>query len=630
MYILGINAYHGDASAAILKDGILLAAAEEERFNRKKHTAGFPAAAVRFCLEEAGIGPSELDHVAIGRDPSANLLDKVLYTLGRGFSIARTVRDRMANAAKVRDLRSDLSAALGCDPGVFRARFHNVEHHLAHLASCFFVSPFDDAAICSLDGFGDFISTKWGTGKGNRISVDGQVGYPHSMGILYLATTQYLGFPHYGDEGKVMGLAPYGKPKYLPEFRDMVRLLKDGEFELNLDYFLHHREGISMSWDEGQPVVGRVWSDKFTEKLGAPREPKSAYDERVHDIASSLQAMLEEVYFHVVNALFERTKNPRLCLAGGVALNSVANGMLFDRSKFTDVFIQPAAGDNGISLGSAYYVWHQVLDKPRGFVMRHAYTGPEYDDARIAKAVGEKLSLDAGRVEGVRTGTVEPIVVETKHWIVASGAEEPVGVRVSYLAGDKLYDATVDEMLKGDVIGWFQGRMEFGPRALGNRSIVVDPRRTDMKDILNSRIKHREAFRPFAPSILEEATGDYFERSYPSPTMLMVYKIRPEKRDVIPAVNHVDDTGRLQTVRREDNERYWKLIKTFGDRTGVPVILNTSFNENEPIVNTPEEALNCFLKTQMDVMVMGNWFLRKQKIGAGVENPAEAKASASA
>ena len=581
MYILGINAYHGDAAAAITKDGKLVAAAEEERFNRFKHSAGFPAHAIRYCLEAAGIGVEDLDHVGISRDPSAHLHKKILFAAtrvaGRATSegVFSQIKDRLGNAAKVRDLRDELARVFGVSKKQLRARFHNVEHHRAHLASCFFVSPFERAALLSIDGFGDFISTMWAIGEGNSIEVLGQVEYPHSTGIVYTATTQFLGFPHYGDEGKVMGLAPYGRPRFIKEFRELIRTEENGQFRLNLDYFRHHTEGVEMSWDQGSPEIGRVFSDAFAQLFGPPRVAGAPLSDRERDIAASLQLRLEEVGFHVLNHLHERTGLTDLGLAGGVAYNSVMNGKILLNTPFQRLFIQPAAGDSGTALGVCYEIHNSILNGDRGEVMVGAYTGPEFSADEIRDALNHSElafeSYDDGQV--------------TKR--------------------------AAQDVADGLVVGWFQGRMEFGPRALGNRSIVVDPRRAEMKDILNDRIKKREPFRPFAPSILEERVDDYFEQTHPAPTMLMVYQIKEERRREIPAVTHVDGSGRLQTVSRAVNERYYQLISDFAELTGVPVVLNTSFNENEPIVCTPQQAIDCFLKTKMDVLYLGNFAARR-------------------
>ncbi len=574
MHILGINAYHGGASACLIHDGELIAAAEEERFRRIKYWAGFPSEAIRYCLAEGGISAYELDHVGISRDPSANLHKKVLFALSKRPSF-HLIRDRLANSAKVRDPRQALVEALQLDALALKAKFHHVEHHRAHMASAFFVSPFDEAAILSVDGMGDFVSTMWGVGRGNRLEVYDSINFPHSLGIFYTALTQWLGFPKYGDEGKVMGLAPYGQPVYLDQMRKIVRLQRDGTFELDLDYFVHHAEGVTMSWDDGAPTLGTIYSQKLVDLLGPSCEPRRPVTEQQQDVAASLQAMLEEAEFALVRMLQRKTGQKTLCMAGGVALNSAFNGKILPQTPFEDIYIHAAAGDAGTALGAAYYVYHQVLGQPRCYVMQHAYTGNGYSNAEIAQA------LDA-----------QNLSYET-------------------LDDDALCRRAASLIAEGNVVGWFQGRMEWGPRALGNRSILADPRRSDMKDMLNARIKHREPFRPFAPSILLEATGDYFDQSYPDPFMIKVYNVLPDKRSVIPAVTHVDGTGRLQTVERTANPRYWQLIKAFEHLTGVPVVLNTSFNENEPIVCTPQEAIDCFLRTRMDALVIGNHMVVK-------------------
>ena len=564
--ILGLNAYHGDAAAALVVDGQLVAAAEEERFNRIKHSAGFPQAAAAWCLEAAGLAPADVDHVAVSRDPRANLAHKLLGVV-RARPSARFVRARLANAARIRDVRGALAEALAVGPGDLRARFHAVEHHQAHVASAFLVSPFDAAAVLSVDGFGDFASTMLAAGRGNRFRVLGRVLFPHSLGIFYTAVSQWLGFRKYGDEGKVMGLAPYGRPVHLDRMRDVVRV-DDRLFTLGLEYFRHHRDGIDMTWGERTPTIGRLWSDRLVDVFGPAREPGAPLTPAHEDVAASLQAMLEDAYLHVLRSLHARTGLSAVCLAGGVALNAVANGRIRLETPFDDVYVQPAAGDSGTAVGAAVHVWNQELGRPRTFVMEHAYTGPEFSDEECRAAL-EAAGLSAERV-----------------------------------ADERLFPLVAERIAAGDVVGWFQGRMEFGPRALGNRSIVVDPRRAEIKDVLNARVKHREAFRPFAPSVLAEATGEWFEQDYPSPFMVLVYKTRADKRAVIPAVNHVDDTGRLQTVEERVNPRYWRLIKEFERLTGVPLVLNTSFNENEPIVITPAQAVDCFLRTPMDVLVL--------------------------
>jgi carbamoyltransferase len=582
MIILGLNAYHGDSSACIVVDGKLIAAVEEERFKRIKHWAGFPKEAIQYCLDEARATIEDIDHIAVNRNPNANLLKKAIFAFGKHPSLT-LIKDRLNNAARVRDIQSKLSEEFEIDPSKLKATIHNVEHHIAHLGSTYFVSPFDKAAVVSVDGFGDFVGTMWGTGEGNRLEVKDRIFFPHSLGLFYLSLTQYLGFPKYGDEYKVMGLSSYGKPSYLDKMRKIVRLDGNGHFKLNLDYFIHHSEGVTMTWEGGEPQMGSVFSREMENDLGPARKRDDSITEEYENIAASLQAMYEETFFHLLNHVYGKTKNRMLCLAGGCAMNSVANGKIFDKTPFQEIYIQAAAGDAGGALGAAFYVWHQILGHHRNFVMETSYWGPKFSEAEYSNELRSKN--DELKKQGC-----EIIKIENEN---------------------ELCQKTAAEIAAGKVVGWFQGRMEWGPRALGNRSIVVDPRRAEMKDVLNARIKRREPFRPFAPSILLEKTGEYFEKDYPDPFMIKVYPIRPEKRSVIPAVTHVDGTGRLQTVRREDNPLYWKVIKEFENMTHVPVVLNTSFNENEPIVCKPREALDCFLRTKMDVLVLGNYFIRR-------------------
>jgi carbamoyltransferase len=580
MIILGINAHHADAAAAIIVDGKLIAAAEEERFRRIKHWAGFPSVAIRYCLDEARVDLNDVDHIAVNRDPNARLFQRAKFILAKRPSIG-AIRKRLANRAKIVSLDEELRQAFSIE--TLKPVLHHVEHHRAHLASAYFVAPFDDAAVLSVDGFGDFVSSMWGVASRNKIEVLGEIGFPHSLGIFYTAMTQYLGFPHYGDEYKVMGLAPYGRPANIDAMRDIVHVQSDGTFRLNLDYFTHHSAGLDMVWQGGMPVIGPVYSQHLIDRLGPMRAPDDPMEQRHKDLAASMQAMFEEAFFALANALYEKTKNPRFCLAGGCGYNSVANGMVFDRSRFRDLYIQAAAGDAGGAIGAAYWVWNELLGNTKSFVMTHAYWGPEYDEVAIDESIeARRADLDAAAC------TIERVSDERD-----------------------LCRRTAAQIAEGDVVGWFQGRMEWGPRALGNRSIVCDPRRADMKDILNKKIKRRESFRPFAPSVLREAVGAWFETDYDVPFMLQVYQIREEKRALIPAVTHVNGSGRLQSVDEDQNARYYHLIEAFRDVTGVPLVLNTSFNENEPVVNTPAQALDCFLRTKMDLLVMGDVMIRR-------------------
>ncbi|HSS66538.1 MAG TPA: carbamoyltransferase C-terminal domain-containing protein [Gammaproteobacteria bacterium] len=581
VYVLGLNAFHADSSACLFKDGRLVAAAEEERFLRRKHWAGFPAESVRYCLEHADIDLRGVGHIAINSDPLSNLWRKLLRIMANP-GIAGQIAARIRNAKARLELESALDEAML--PGTFTGRVHRVNHHLAHLASAFLVSPFQEAVCVSVDGFGDFSSAAWGLGRGSDLRLDGQVRYPHSLGIFYQALTQYLGFPHYGDEYKVMGLAPYGEPRHLDAMRDIVRRGNGPGFELNLDYFTHHEGGFEYRWDGGLPVVGPLYSEKLTRRLGPARGEDQALEPHHKDLARSLQARYEEVLFGMLNSLHQRYGLDTLALAGGCAMNSVANGKIYAHTPFRRVYVQAAAGDAGGAIGAAAWACRRVMRGERPPPMEHAYWGPDYDDdalAAIIESMRPTLSQSDCRVRSIEDQS-------------------------------ELCGATAGAISEGLVVGWFQGRMEWGPRALGNRSIVCDPRRADMKDILNRKIKRRESFRPFAPSVMRDHVSEWFETEDDVPFMMQVFKIREEKRELIPAVTHVDGSGRLQTVTASSNPRYFHLIDAFHRRTGVPMILNTSFNENEPIVCTPEQAIDCFVRTDMDWLVLGSHLITRQ------------------
>lgn len=594
--ILGLNAYHGDASACLVVDGVIVAAAEEERFRRIKHWAGFPSEAIRYCMGEGGVTLAQIDHVAVNSDPRANLFRKVGYALKTRPDLS-LVLDRVRNQTRRHAIEAELAKAF--PESTFNGAIHRVEHHLAHLASAFLVSPFQEAVALSVDGFGDFCSAAWGVGKGSSISVDGRVYFPHSLGIFYQAITQYLGFPHYGDEYKVMGLAPYGEPRYLDAMRRILLLNADGSFRLDLAYFRHHKEKIVYEWSGGSPHVGTLFSPAIEDLLGPARTEDAPLEQRHRDIARSAQAMYEEAFFHLLHKLYDRYRLTDLTLAGGCAMNSVANGKVRRRSPFKRVYIQSAAGDAGGAIGAAMHVWNTLSGTAANgapsisalagdagvgrVVMEHAYLGPGFDDAAVAAL------LDARRED-----------LAAQNCAITRVADE-----------SELCRRTAEAIAGGLVVGWFQGRMEWGPRALGNRSIVCDPRRADMKDILNLKIKRRESFRPFAPSILREHVAEWFEEEDDVPFMMQVFQIREDKRPLVPAVTHVDGSGRLQTVHRQTNPRFYRLIEAFLEITRVPMVLNTSFNENEPVVCRPEEALDCFMRTKMDLLVIGNWMIRR-------------------
>lgn len=573
MYILGINAYHGDSSACILKNGELIAASEEERFRRIKHWAGFPSEAIKFCLGEAGIDITQVDYITISRDPSANIHKKVLHAAKNLVSI-KTLKSRLANTKKVASVKAELSTVFNVPEEKIKAEIKNIEHHRSHLASAFFASPFDESAILSIDGFGDFTSTMTATGKGKKITVLDTVIYPHSAGIFYTSLTQYLGFPHYGDEYKVMGLAPYGEPKYVDELRKILIFKDNGLFELNTKYFTHADVGVQMSWENGDPHIDSIFSKELENLLGPARKKGEELTQKHKDIATSVQRITEELIFHILNHLQKKTGMENICIAGGVAQNSVANGKILEKTTFKNVYIPSAGHDAGTALGSALWLYNQILEKDRLPAIYNAYTGAKSSNDEV------EAYLKSQQIEYTKYND------------------------------DELLEVVSNALVDGKVIGWFQGRAEFGPRALGHRSIIVDPRRTDAKELLNSKIKRRESFRPFAPSILEEYVSEYFEKTDKVPFMEKVYPIKKEKHAEIPAVTHVDGTGRLQTVEKGD--RYYDLIEKFRQKTGTPILLNTSFNENEPIVNTPKEALDCYLRTEMDMLVMENCVISRK------------------
>jgi carbamoyltransferase len=570
MIVLGINAYHADSSAAIFVDGVMIAAIEEERFRRVKHWAGFPSMSVAFCLKEAGVSLKEVDHIAIGRDPWAKLGKKLLFLLQNPGGSVAAVKNRLSNAKKVSTLEDEFVQIEAIDKAALKKKIHNVEHHRSHLASAFFASPFEEAALLSIDGSGDFTTTMIGIGRGNTIEVIDSVDFPHSVGIFYTAMTQWLGFPHYGDEYKVMGLAPYGEAKYVDQLRDMIHFTEDGLFRLNLPYFRNPTKGVITYGEDHIPAVATLFTDYFETKLGKARKKDEELTQFHKDMASSVQRFTEELIFHILKALQKRTGLKNVCIAGGVAQNSVANGKITRNTPFTNVYIPSAGHDAGISMGAALYVYNQTLKQPRQPAIWSAYTGSHFSNDEIESYLQSR--------------------------------------NISYkkLPDAELYEYVANRLVNAGVVGWFSGRSEFGPRALGGRSILADPRRNDAKDLLNAKIKRRESFRPFAPSILKEYVEEYFTESDVVPFMEKVFPIKEEKKSLIPAVTHVDGTGRLQYVDRAVSPRYYALIDAFRAKTGVPILLNTSFNENEPIVNSPAEALDCFLRTQMDMLVMEN------------------------
>jgi carbamoyltransferase len=591
MYILGISCYFHDAAAALLCDGQLVAAAEEERFTRKKHDYEFPEQAIQFCLRAAGIEAADLDYVVFFEKPFVKferLLLSNMQTFPRSYKVFRE-----AMVTWLSDklwIKHHIQKRLG----VPESKLLFSEHHLSHASSAFFCSPYEEAAILTVDGVGEWATASLGVGKGTDIQLRQEIRFPHSLGLLYSAFTAFLGFEVNEGEYKVMGMAPFGTPRYMDKVHQLIRLGGDGSFELNMDYFSFHYS------------ADQTFNHKFVELFGPPRDPHANfftpssgypvyfgdkpgnYDELGRqnayyaDVAASIQAVIEEALLHMAQHAYHETGLKRLCMAGGVALNSVANGRILRETAFEEIYVQPAAGDGGGAIGAALYAYHMVLGQPRRFIMQHAYWGEEHG----ASAVDRFLT------------------------------EESIPFR-RFDDEDKLLAYVVDRLQEGKVIGWFQGRFEWGPRALGHRSILADSRRRDMKDIVNVKIKFREPFRPFAPSVLAERTEEYFVlpeaiRHYPSRFMLYVVEVRDDKRHLIPAVTHVDGTGRLQTVHKEVSPKYYRLIDTFDKATGVPLILNTSFNlKGEPIVNTPQEAFNTFSRSGMDVLVLGDHVIEK-------------------
>ncbi|MHC5112300.1 MAG: carbamoyltransferase family protein [Planctomycetota bacterium] len=565
MIVLGISCYYHDSGAALVRDGQLVAAAEEERFNRKKHFSDFPELAIQYCLNEAGITIDQVDHIGFYEKPLVKF-NRILETILAYWPRTYKAWLKAMPIWLGRRLRivHEIQEALGTDQEILFC-----QHHLSHAASAFLVSPFEEAAILTADGVGEWATTAWGVGNGIEIDIKQELRFPHSVGLLFSAITAYLGFRVNDAEWKVMGLAPYGKPTYVDKFREVVDIKGDGSIRLNLDYFSHAYS------------TTRTHSDKWEQLFGQPQRPTETELNDFHrDIAHSGQKIVEEIMVKMATHVRQETGMKHLCIAGGVGLNCVANWRILKEAGFEDVFIQPAAGDSGGALGTAFYIYNSVLKKPREFTMRHGYWGPSYDDDEIEKA----LALCGAQYR--KTENEEALLDETARMIA-----------------------------DGKVIAWYQGRLEFGPRALGSRSLLADARENRMKDVINAKVKFREAFRPFAPAVLRERVHEYFEvpEGMDLPYMLLVPRVREEKHKVIPAVTHEDGTGRVQTVTDEDNGIYYRLIKAYEKLTGVPVVINTSFNvRGEPIVCTPRDAYDTFVRTGIDVLVIGSFIVTEK------------------
>jgi carbamoyltransferase len=567
MYVLGLTTM-GESSAALLRDGEIVACAEEERFSRQKHHIGFPHEAARYCLRQAGVGIDEVDHVAHYWKPWV-LGHRIGHTLGvalQSYSMFRARAKRGARQVRGHYLPMFwMPAKVRHDFGGGRFRFHYVDHHIAHAASAFFVSSFEESAVFTFDGAGESTTVLFGRGRDRRIEVLRRIKLPHSLGQFYSAATNFLGFDMFaGDEYKVMGMAGWGEPRYHEILaREVVVRNGPGSFKLDIGFLDHHL------------AKHHAYGERVRRLFGPPRRPEDDITQRHYDVAASVQRVFEETLFDMLRWLHERTGSRNLCLAGGCALNSLANGKITRETPFENLFIQPAAHDGGAALGSALYVRHALLGARRETVMRHAYWGPGFSSQECRAA--------------------------------AEGA----GLRVERLEDAVLLPRVAEALADGAIVAWFQGRMEWGPRALGNRSFLADPRRADMKETINRKIKLREPFRPFAPSMLAEASERYFGRRNDAPFMVTVFPVVPAVRDEIPAVVHVDGTARPQLVERDVNPRYWALIREFEKRTGVPVVLNTSFNVQEPIVCTPEHAVATFLNTDVEMLVMEDLLVRR-------------------
>ena len=574
MFILGINAFHGDSSACLLKDGVVVCAIEEERIRRIKHWAGFPSESIKFCLKDQNISINEVQYITISRNPKVNLFKKILYTFSNPINFFKVI-NRAKNSRLSLSIKSELSFSLGISISDITAKVYNIEHHRSHIGSSFFASPFKESAILSIDGFGDFTSTMTAFGKENDIKVIKELNYPHSLGIFYTTVTQFLGFPNYGDEYKVMGLAAYGKPKYLKELENIINVDSKGLFNLNKIYFKHFKDGIAMDWDGGNSSIESLFTKQWEDTFGKCRNNNEEIEQWHKDLACSVQKHTEKIIFYILNVLYTTTKSDNICITGGVAQNSVVNGKILENTPFKRLYVPSAGNDAGTSIGSALYLYNQILGKKRLPEIKTSYFGYQANKEEIINALNS---------QNLNYRTVND---------------------------DELFEIVSEKIISGGVVGWFQGRAEFGPRALGHRSIIVDPRRKDVKDLLNDKIKRRESFRPFAPSILKEYISDYFVQTDDVPFMEKVYDVKKEMQDNIPGVTHIDGTGRLQSVDMNTSPKYYKLISRFFEKTGIPILLNTSFNENEPIVNKPDEAIDCFLRTKMDMLILENIIIER-------------------
>ena len=569
IYTLGLNFLHSDSSACIFENGILIAAAEEERFTRVKHTTIFPYNSINFCLKKKNLDISQIDFITVNTNPLSSLWHKIFF-ISKNLKSLPIAFGSIKNSSKKYNLKQYVSKI--DNNKKFSGEIKFIDHHESHIASSLFFNEFDECVNLSVDGFGDFASCGWGFSKNKDLNIDKKIYFPHSLGIFYQAMTQFLGFKNYGDEYKVMGLSSYGKPKYVDLINKLIKKKKEG-FELNLEYFSHHKKKILTINNNGQAIYRNLYSNKLIDLLGQDRKKNQKITQDHMDLAKSTQVVYENVFFTVLNNLYKKYKCENLSLSGGCAMNSVANGKIIKNTPFKKIYISPNPGDAGGAIGSACVHISKNLKKKIN-VKNYAYLGPKFENKEIEKFIDKNLNIKK--------------------------------YQVSFFNDQEISNIISKKLTESKIIGWFQNKTEWGPRALGNRSIIADARNPNIKDIINSKIKRRESFRPFAPTILFEKTQDWFEIENEVPFMSEVYPIKKDKRTLLPGITHIDGTGRLQTIKKVNNLKYYNLINSFYKLTGIPIILNTSFNENEPIVNTPEEAFNCFDRTDMDLLVIGN------------------------
>jgi len=574
MITLGLNIFHGDAAACIFKNGKLITAVEEERFTRIKHAAGFPSNSIKHCLNTLNINLDEVDKITVNRNPKKRIFKKIIYAFKNRLKMIN-LKDRIYNYKKITTLEDEFEKYFKFDKRNLKKKIFNVDHHLSHAASSVYASGYSETSYLTIDGFGDFLSTTIGFFDGKNFNNLKEVEFPHSLGVFYSAITQYLGFKNYGDEYKVMGLSSYGKPKYLDKMKKIISFDEKRLFKLNLDFFLHDKDGVEMSWLDGEPKIGTLYSNKLIRTFGPERTKEDQISQFHKDLASSAQKIYEEIFLKIIKQLSILSGSKNLCISGGCAMNSVANGKIIKETNFKNIYMNSATGDSGGAIGSGLMIIKKTF-KPDQESLDSPYLGTSYDNEYVRKILKD--------------------------------------MNIAYQYYDDFHEIIkiiAKKITEKKIIGFFQDKMEFGPRALGNRSILADPRTVEIRDIINHKIKRRESFRPFAPAILTEQAHKWFDVKKEVPFMSEVYKVLEDKKTLIPSVVHVDNTGRVQTVDKKYNYKFYNLIKQFDLLTGVPILLNTSFNENEPIVNDPKQAVDCFLRTEMDALVIQNFVISR-------------------